>query len=396
MEPEPFSQPDFRNTEIAFSYKSDKELKELKWLFSMMNKKGLVSLGSALTPFLLKINFPLVKPAVKRTIFKQFVGGENLLDTQKSIDLLYRYNTLTILDYGAESKTDEQDLDEVVKETTKAIELAASNSSVPVVSTKITGLADNDLLIKIQKGQSLSEGESYQEKQLFRRLDTICKRAHDLKVGIMVDAEESWMQIAMDNLVEQMMESYNKSSVIVYNTFQLYRHDKLDYLKASFEKSQERNYMLGAKLVRGAYMEKENNYAEEKGIPTVINPSKEATDKMYNSGLEFCVNHHDKIASVCASHNEKSNLLQAKLIEDNQIERNHPHLNFCQLLGMSDNITFNLAQAGYNVAKYVPYGPLDEVIPYLIRRAKENTSVTGDMSRELSQISAEIKRRGLA
>jgi len=216
-----------------------------------------------------------------------------------------------------------------------------------------------------------------------------------LNVGVMIDAEESWMQITIDRIVEDMMLAYNKSSVIVFNTYQLYRHDKLEYLKDSFEKSQEQKYKLGAKLVRGAYMDKENNFAESQGIQSLINTSKEATDKDYNEAILFCVNHYEEVSSVCASHNAKSNLYQASLIDKKQIEKNHPHLNFCQLLGMSDNITFNLAKAGYNVAKYVPYGPLKEVIPYLIRRAKENSSVTGDMSRELQLIKSEIKRRGL-
>jgi len=386
---------DFKNTEIAFSYKSDNELKHLRALFSLMNNNSLVKMGSAITPTLLKINFPLVKTAVKKTIFKQFVGGENLLDTQKSLDLLYKYNTLTILDYGAESKTTEEDLDGVMNETMKAIEFAASNSSVPVVSTKITGLADNALLEKMQTDKKLTEGEERQKNKLLERIDNICKRAYDLKVGVMVDAEESWMQITIDNIVEDMMEAYNKSSVIVYNTFQLYRHDKLEYLKSSFENAQSKSYKLGAKLVRGAYMDKENDFAQNQGVISCINKSKPDTDNDYNDAIKFCVENHQEIASVCASHNAKSNLYQAQLIDELGIDKKHPHLNFCQLLGMSDNITFNLAKAGYNVAKYVPYGPLKEVVPYLIRRAKENSSVTGDMSRELQLIRSEIKRRGI-
>lgn len=395
MDPEPSGKLTFDNTEIAFSYKSDKELKQMKWLFSMMNNSRLVKLGSVLTPLALKLNLPFVKTAIKGTIFKQFVGGENLLDTQNNIDLLYRYNTLTILDYGAESKTTELDLDHVMNENVKAIELAASNNSVPVISSKLTGLAPNELLIKMQSGEELSEGEEYQRQQLIRRLDTICKRAYDLKVGVMIDAEESWMQITIDELVDQMMEQYNKSQVIVYNTFQLYRKDKLEFLKQSHQKALANNYLLGAKLVRGAYMEKERQYAEENGIDCVINPDKESTDRCYDDAIRYCVDNYQSIGSVCASHNRNSNYLQAQLIEEKGIDKKHPHLNFCQLLGMSDNITFNLAQAEYNVAKYVPYGPIKEVIPYLIRRAQENSSVTGDMSRELSLIIEEQKRRGI-
>lgn len=395
MDSEPSSNLNFENTEIAFSYKSDKELKRLKWLFTMMNSASLVKMGSLFSPLALKLKLPFVKSAIKATIFKQFVGGENLLDTQKNIDLLFKYNTLTILDYGAESKTTEEELDAVMTETINAIELAASNNSVPAISTKLTGLAPNDLLIKMQTNEDLSLGELRQQEKLHMRIDAICKRAHDLKVGVMIDAEESWMQVSIDNIVEEMMRAYNKTSVIVYNTYQLYRHDKLEDLRLAYQKGLDNGYLIGAKLVRGAYMEKERNYANENNIPSVINTDKKATDKSYNDALEFAVKHYKKMASVCASHNVESNLLQAKLIDQSGIDKTHPHLNFCQLYGMSDNITFNLAQAGYNVAKYLPYGPLDEVIPYLIRRAQENTSITGDMSRELNFITKEIKRRGL-
>ncbi len=386
---------DFDNTEIAFEHKSDKELKKLHFLFSLMNKRTLVSLGSLVTPIALKINFPFIKSVVETTIFNQFVGGHTLLDTQKNIDELYRFNTLTILDYGAESKTSEEDLDKVMNENIKAIELAASNSSVPVISTKLTGLAPNDLLINMQSNKELSEGEQRDKMKLENRLSKICERAHDLDVGVMIDAEESWMQDTIDSMVEDMMRAYNQSKNIVYNTFQLYRHDKLEYLKSSFEKAQNENYILGAKLVRGAYLKKENEYAKEHGIQSCVHSSKENTDTDFNQAIAFCVNNYQGLASVCASHNQKSSLFQAKLIEEKSIDKTHPHINFCQLFGMSDNITFNLAKAGFNVAKYVPYGPLKEVVPYLIRRAQENSSVTGDMSRELKLITKEMKRRGV-
>lgn len=395
MEVEPLEKLNFDNTENAFSYKSDKQLRQVRWLFSIMNNPRLVSMASAVTPLALKLNLPLVKSMIRSTIFKQFVGGETLLDTQKTIDLLFRYNTLTILDYGAESKSTEKELDQVMEESLKALELAAANNSVPVISTKLTGLAPNNILIKMQKKASLTAAEEYKKEKLIQRLDKICKRAYELDVGVMIDAEESWMQDTIDDLVEQMMASYNKSRVIVYNTFQLYRRDKFDYLKESHEAAIKGGYLLGAKLVRGAYMEKERDYAEDKKIACVINPDKESTDRDFNNAVRYCVENYRTIASVCASHNRESNLLQAELIEQHQIDRDHPHLNFCQLLGMSDNITFNLAEAGFNVAKYVPYGPIKEVIPYLIRRARENTSVTGDMSRELKLIIKEQHRRGI-
>jgi len=384
---------DVDNTEIAFAHRSDEELRESRRLFRLMNNRGLVTMGSKITPALLKFKIPLVKPMVKATIFRQFVGGETLQDTQAVIDLLSANHTLTILDYGAESKSTEEELDGVVKALINTIDLAAANSSVPVISTKLTSLTPNSILIKMQSGAPLTDDEEAEKQKLIRRLDSICKKAYDQKVGVMVDAEESWMQDTIDSLVDEMMETYNKKEVIVYNTFQLYRSDKLDFLKASQEKARSRGYLLGAKLVRGAYMKKEADYAADNGTDNPIHTSKSATDRDYNQGLVYCVDNYQTIASVCASHNAKSNLLQAYLIDQKSINPKHPHLNFCQLYGMSDNLTFNLAKAGFNVAKYVPYGPLDEVIPYLIRRAQENTAVTGDMSRELSFIVDEIKRR---
>lgn len=386
---------DFQNTQIAFSHRNDKDLKQLFRLFKAMNSPGLVKLGSAVAPTAIKLNFPFVKSIINKTIFNQFVGGYNLLDTQSNIDALYDSNTLTILDFGAESKTTEEDLNRVMKENIKSVELAAANSSVPAISTKLTGLAPNELLEKMQTDKPLTEKEQREKEQFENRIDSICKRAYELGAGVMIDAEESWMQITMDNVVDSLMKEYNKEKVIVYNTYQLYRNDKLEFLKESFEKAEREGYYLGAKLVRGAYMNKEREYAKEHGLKDIIHKTKEETDQDFDAGIEFCVDNYKTMASVCASHNEASNLYQARLIDERRINKTHPHLNFSQLFGMSDNITFNLARAGYNVAKYVPYGPLKEVIPYLIRRANENTSVTGDMSRELSLIAKEIKRRGL-
>ena len=384
---------DFDNTEIAFSYKSEKELKRTRQLFSIMNKGWLVDIGSLLTPLALKLKIPFVRSLVKATIFKQFVGGESLLDTQEIISLLKEYNALTILDYGVEAKSGEEELDAVVLEFINAIEMAASNVSVPIISTKITGLANNELLIKMQSDSRLSSKEEKEKEKLINRLDIICRRAYELGVGVMIDAEESWMQVTIDTLVDMMMEKYNKEKVIVFNTFQLYRKDKFDFLVASHKKAVARNYLLGAKLVRGAYMDKERAEAAHYGLPGLINETKELTDQEYNKGLKYCIENYKEISVVCASHNAKSSLLFAEMIVNKGIPKNHPHLNFSQLLGMSDNLTFNLAKAGYNVAKYVPYGPLAEVVPYLIRRAKENKAVSSDMSRELSYITQEIRRR---
>jgi len=386
---------DFSNTEIAFSQKSDAALKKSAFLFGIMNKSLLTKIGTALVIPLMNLKIPFVKTIVKRTIFEQFCGGENLMDTQDAINYLKKNGSLTILDYGAESKSTDEELEAVLNETIKAIELAAANNSVPVVSTKVTGLIENDILIKLDAGETLDDVESKQYELLKERLDKLFSRAAELGVGVFVDAEESWMQEAMDELVLDYMIKYNKDKAIVYNTYQLYRHDKLAQLKSDHQQMQAANVFFGAKIVRGAYMEKERNRADELGYESPIHKTKSDTDQDFNEGVRYCVENYKTIASCCASHNVESNLLQARLIDELGIDKNHPHLNFCQLYGMSDNISFNLAHAGYNVAKYVPYGPVEEVIPYLIRRAKENTSVTGEASRELSFIRSELKRRKL-
>lgn len=394
-EPEPYHHLDFSDTEIAFSNKSDKELKKTAWLFKMMNNQNLVKVGSKIGLFAIKFKVPFTELFVRNTIFPQFCGGESLLDCQKTIDKLYEYDTLTILDYGAEGKSDEDDLDAVAQETLKAIEMAASNNSVPVVSTKITGLVDNVILEKLHKGDELNEGEKRKYQHLVERVEEICERAAELSVSVFIDAEESWIQDPIDELVMQMMERYNKEKVIVYNTYQMYISYKLDHLKRDHQRCIAKGVLFGAKLVRGAYMDKERARAEEIGYPSPIQIDKAATDGDYNAAIRYCIDSHTTISSCCASHNAESNMLQAQLIQDNGIDRNHPHINFCQLYGMSDNITFNLANAGYNAAKYVVYGPIKDVIPYLIRRTEENASVTGEMSRELTLVDKEMKRRGM-
>ncbi len=397
MEKEPISSShlDFKNTEIAFSQKSDKQLKKMYRLFKLMNKTALVNMTSKLGLFAVKWNLPFAKMVVRNTIFEQFVGGENLLDSQQSIDELYKSDVLTILDYGAEGKSEEEDLNRTAQEFIKAVEFAAANESVPCTVAKITGLVANEILEKLDAGEELNAAEKSQYDKLVERLHVICKRADELKVGLFLDAEESWIQDTIDHLAEIMMSTYNKDYVVVYNTFQLYRRDKLQFLKDSHERAKEGGYILGAKLVRGAYMEKERRRAEEMNYPSPINSTKAATDEMYNEALKYCVEHYETIASCVASHNEKSIRLQADLMNKKGVEKNHPHFNFCQLYGMSDHFSFNLAANGFNAAKYVPYGSISDVVPYLIRRAQENSSVSGEMGRELSIIDKEIQRRGL-
>ncbi|PHN06346.1 proline dehydrogenase family protein [Flavilitoribacter nigricans] len=387
---------DFDNTEIAFAHLSDKELKKAAWLFGLMNKHWLVGIGSKLGIAAIRLHLPFVESIVKNTIYEQFCGGTTLLECQPTINRLKERNTFTILDYGAEGKTTEEDFNLTMNETIRAIEFASQNDAIPVVSTKITGLARNELLEIMGKGVALTDKQRQEYQYVLKRLDAICHVARDRKVGVFFDAEESWYQDAIDYLVNSMMSRYNQENVVVYNTFQMYRSDRLKYLRESYEVAKRTGYKLGAKLVRGAYMEKERDRAADQSYPSPILPDKQAVDAAFNEGIRFCVEYYKDIASCNASHNQESAMLQAELIAKNNIPKAHPHLNFCQLYGMSDNLTFNLAAAGYNVAKYVPYGPVRDVVPYLIRRAQENSSVTGDMGREYALVHEEMKRRGLA
>ena len=386
---------DFSDTKIAFSNKSDKELKKTAKLFKLMSNPTLVGVGSTLSMWANSMRLPFLDSIVEKTIFVQFCGGKTLPESQPAIDKLDKSRILSVLDYGAEGKSTEADLDLTLEQLLEGVRFAATNDSVPVVSTKFTSLASNEILTKWQSSEELVDEENAAFERVVERVDMLCGEAHKLNVAVFVDAEETWMQDTIDHLVDMMMVRYNQEKVIVYNTYQLYRIDALENLKEAYKKAQNDGYILGAKLVRGAYMDKERERAKEMDYPSPIQPDKESTDRDYNSAVRFCVENYETLASCNASHNMESNLLQASLIAERNIQKNHRHLNFCQLYGMSDHITFNLAAAGYNVGKYVVYGPVKEVLPYLVRRAQENTSVTGDLSRELSLIMEEIKRRGL-
>jgi proline dehydrogenase len=385
----------FDNTKVAFEAVSDHELKEKARLFKLMNKPVLVNAGTSLALLGLKLHLPFVKAIIKRTIFKLFCGGTNLMDCQATIDHLYSNNVLTMLDYGAEGKNSETDFDQVAEENLKAIDFAASTVGVPLISTKVSGLAKNAILEKKQNGESLTEEEQISYRAFKERMHEICDRARSRNIGISIDAEETWIQDTIDEVANELMREYNQETIIVYNTYQMYRKDMLANLKRDYQRSQQGNYILGAKLVRGAYLEKERERAKEEGRESPVHESKEDTDQMYNDGIRFCLDHYQDIAFVNASHNEESNLIMADIIEERGLDKKHVHLNFCQLYGMSDHITFNLAKRGYNVAKYVPYGPVRNVIPYLVRRAEENTAVTGEMGREYAKISKELRRRGI-
>lgn len=386
---------DFSNTKNAFAGKTDAQLKHTARMFRMMNSQFMVSVGTRLGLLALKMHIPFTKKIIRETMYKQFVGGRTLLETEDTITHLAKYNSFTILDYGAEGKETEDELNQTLSETIRAIEFAGKNKNVPVVSTKITGLASNELLIKMQREEELSGDDLRSYRNVLKRVDSLCHVASANNVKLFFDAEESWMQDSIDHLVTMMMKRYNKETCIVYNTFQMYRHDRLKYLTDSFDTAKQQGYILGAKLVRGAYMEKEREHAYENNHDSPIQPNKGATDDHYNTALRFCVDNYKDIALCNATHNADSSRLLAQLIVQKGLRKDHPHLNFAQLLGMSDNITFNLAEAGFNVAKYVPFGPVSDVYPYLVRRAHENSAVTGDMSREYALVSEEMKRRGI-
>ena len=358
-----------------------------------MNKPWLVKYGSKLALFAIEYRLPFAERIVKNTVFAQFVGGTTLLDSQRNIDHLAQFNVLTVLDYGAEGKESEQDFNYTMNENLRAIDFASRSKHIPVVSSKITGLARFGLLERIQSATTLSREELSEYRNVLKRIDAICYHAAQKGVSVFLDAEESWIQDTIDHLVWLMMRRYNRERVVVYNTFQMYRHDRLQFLIESYDRSRQAGFLLGAKLVRGAYMEKERQRAAELGYPSPINPDKNSTDDHYNTGVRFCLDHIQHIALCNASHNAESALLQAELMEKKGIPHNHPNIMFSQLFGMSDNVTFNLARAGFRVSKYVPYGQVQDVIPYLIRRAQENTSVTGDAGRELQLILREVRRR---
>ncbi len=386
---------DFTNTEIAFAHFSDRELKKTAWLFRLMRKPMLVKYGSVIGLWAVEKNLPMVETAVKMTIFDQFVGGITLLDSQPTIEKLATFGVFTILDYGAEAKETEQDFNYTMNENLRAIDFASRSKHIPVVSTKVTGLGRFGLFERIQNAGTLTREELSEYRSVLKRIDTICYHASQKGVSIFIDAEESWIQDSIDHLVWIMMRRYNKQRVVVYNTFQMYRKDRLSFLTESYDRARSEDFKLGAKLVRGAYMEKERLRAAEMGYDDPINPDRNTTDDYYNTGMRFCIDHYEHIASCNASHNAASALLQVELMNKKGIPHEHPHLMFSQLYGMSDNISFNLAAAGFRVAKYMPYGQVQDVVPYLIRRAQENTSVTGDVTRELGLVMQEVKRRRL-
>jgi proline dehydrogenase len=398
----------FDNTEYAFEYKSSKELKKANFLFSMMAKSWIVKIGARMAPWALKVGLP-VKGIIRKTIFSQFVGGETLEQTAPVAAMLGKYNVQVILDYGVEGKEGEENFDNACEVFIKVINYAATQPNIPYMSVKVTGFARFALLEKLDtimhsqqgslmkrylKAIDLLDAEQREEWHKVRhRVMRVCEAAEIKGVSVSIDAEETWIQDPVDALTILMMDTFNKKRPVVYNTTQHYRTDRQQFLKDSYEAAVERNFILGAKLVRGAYMEKERRRAAERGYPSPIMPDKEATDRDFNECVKFCIDHIDKVALMVASHNEYSNLYAAQLLQEKGLPMNHPHVHWSQLYGMSDNITFNLAHAGCSVSKYLPFGPINDVIKYLMRRAQENTSVKGQTGRELGLIKKELNRR---
>jgi proline dehydrogenase len=384
----------FDNTETAFKLKSDSELERAYFLFKMISKEPLVKIGTAATKFALNLNLP-VEGLIRSTVFDHFCGGVNEKDCMGVVDNLYAAGVRAVLDYSVEGKEEEKQFDATMEKVIELTRFAENKAAMPFSVFKPTGLGQLKIWQKVSEKVSLTEAEEQEWQRLKARFDKVAKIAHDCNIALLIDAEETWMQNAADSLCELMMERYNKDKVIVFNTLQCYRWDRLDYLKEEHNKAKAKGYKLGFKIVRGAYLEKENDRAEENGYKSPICKSKAATDANFNAVMAYILDHLDDISLFVGTHNESSNYLAMDLLEQKGIDKGDPRVWFGQLYGMSDHITFNMAVEGYNIAKYIPFGPVKDVMPYLIRRAEENTSVAGQTSRELTLLKKEKERRGL-
>ena len=384
----------FENTEVAYASLSDKELKKAYWLFKMMSIQWLVNIGNSMITLCLKLNLP-IQGIIKNTVFSHFCGGESLDESISLISRLKQNNIEVLLNYSVEGLEDAKGYQDTYEKTLNAIHFAKENPSVRAMCVKFTGYAHTDIWIKLQQNKELSAAERHEYLQAKSYIDKLCSEAVACDVHLYIDAEESWFQDSIDTLVDEMMEKYNQEDAYIFNTYQLYRNDKMEDFKKAHQRAMEKGYILGAKIVRGAYVEKENKYYQALGAKSPINDTKEASDKEFDDAVRYAVEHIATISLCCASHNEASNKLYFELLTQNNIVLNHKHVNSSQLLGMSDNITYNLSAMGMSTAKYMPFGPVKEVIPYLIRRAQENTSVEGQTSRELLLLEKEGKRRGI-
>ena len=384
----------FEDTSIAFASKSNTQLRKTYWLFSIMNKAQVVNLGTFFIKLALKLQLP-IKNLIRYTIFEQFCGGETITDCDHTISALGASGIGTILDYSVEGEDSEKSFDATAAEILRTIDKAAQSKLIPFSVFKVTGIASTELLEKAQRKDELSTSETEAFQRVKARMEKLCSHAYNQKVRIFVDAEESWIQTIIDDMTYEMMEKFNMEEAIVYNTFQLYRHETLSALKSEFLIARQKGYKIGAKLVRGAYMEKERLRARENNYFNPIHTSKEAVDIDYNLSIDFCMEHIQDIAFCLGTHNEYSSQYCAIKMKKLGLANNDSRIWFAQLLGMSDNVSFNLAKEGYNIAKYVPYGPISAVLPYLIRRAEENKSIAGQSSREYLLVKSEMNRRGI-
>jgi proline dehydrogenase len=382
----------FEDTSIAFATQSDFKLKKTYWLFALMNQGGLVNLGTFFIKIALKLQLP-VKNLIRHTVFEQFCGGQTIRDCERTIQHLHTAQIGTILDYSIEGEDTEVSFDATVEEILRTIDRASESADIPFSVFKVTGIAPMELLEAVQRGDALSADDQAAFERVRARVDLLCRRAYEQNVRIFLDAEESWIQDTIDQLAYEMMDRYNHEQTIVYNTYQLYRWDAYDNLVKATAEATRRGHLLGAKLVRGAYLEKERVRAHEDEYQDPIQATKEDTDRDFIRAIDFCLTHRDTVSICLGTHNEQSCQYCLEQMRRLAIAPNDPHIWFAQLLGMSDNISFNMANAGYNVAKYVPYGPVESVMPYLFRRADENKSIAGQSSREFTLVKAELTRR---
>lgn len=384
----------FEDTETAFALKTDSELERAYFLFRLIANEPLVRIGTAVTNFAIKAHLP-VEGLIRATVFDHFCGGVNEDDCMPVVDRLWESGVYSVLDYSVEGKESEDPLDNALAKTLELLDFVKEKKAMPFAVFKPTGYGRFELYQKLSEGKELNSAEEAEWERVVSRFEKTCKKAHDLDVSLLIDAEESWMQDAADELVEDMMRKYNKKKAVVFNTLQMYRWDRMDYLRALHERADKEGFKIGIKVVRGAYLERENLRAEEMGYPTPMCEDKKTTDENFDECVEYILDHLNTIALFSGTHNEESNYRLMELMEEKGIDRNDERIGFGQLYGMSDHITFNLAKLGYNVAKYVPFGPVKDVMPYLIRRAEENTSVAGQTSRELDLIKKERKRRSI-
>jgi len=384
------TRPDFSNTEIAFAYKSDSELRHAYLLFSVISKRSLVAFATPLIRGAVRLRLP-VKPLIRATIYRHFCGGESIDRCTRTVAALWKFGVGSILDYSVEGKENEETFRRTAAEIIRTIRRSAGDASVPFCVFKPSGIVRTGLMEKVSAGLALSAAERQEYEAAAARFDAICSKAAENDVRIFIDAEETWFQDAIDRLVQELMHRYNTEKAIVFNTVQLYRTGRLDWMDAAVRHARDNGYKLGLKLVRGAYMEKERARAASMGYPSPIQPDKPACDNQYDGALRFCMDHLDTVSFCNGTHNEKSSMLLTDLMQEKNVPANDARIWFSQLLGMSDHISFNLAHAGYNVCKYVPYGPVDAVLPYLVRRAEENSAIAGQMNRELGMI---VKERG--